>query len=303
MVRVWDLRTDRSLATFDTTRGPVKWMHASRDGGEVLVAGDDGFLRSWDVAKGAEVRTLPTSVGAKIRCGAISRDGSMVALGFSSGDVRILDLSTGAVSFRADVSPAVAVSLAFNEGEQTLIIGLANKPGQPDAIEVRDLLSGKSVRQLIGHAGAVWGVAPLDDGRRLLSVSSDRTLRIWNLEAGSEQAHHDDHPGAARLLAVTPGGRYAVVGTGGVWAGGWTPAPSYGVYVWDVAHDEPVGRFESASPVSALAVSPDGTQLAWAGEDGVVYLQDLPASDAPRNIDRPGLISGRHNREPASRGG
>jgi hypothetical protein len=43
---------------------------------------------------------------------------------------------------------------------------------------------GLLLRTLVGHEASVRAVTPLPDGRRALSGSADRTLRLWDLETG-----------------------------------------------------------------------------------------------------------------------
>jgi hypothetical protein len=76
-----------------------------------------------------------------------------------------------------------------------------------------------------------------------------------------------------------------MVGTGPRWDGGWVPASSYGIYVWDLVRGESLGQFQTTGPVAAMAVSADGTRLASAEEDKIVYLRDLPGRAASESPD------------------
>ena len=48
-------------------------------------------------------------------------------------------------------------------------------------LKVWDVESGRELRTLRGHAGAVHGVALSGDGRLAVSASDDNTLKVWGL--------------------------------------------------------------------------------------------------------------------------
>jgi WD40 repeat protein len=62
---------------------------------------------------------------------------------------------------------------------------------------------------LTGHTGDVCSVAVLPDGRRAISGAEDKTIRLWDLETGSELHRFDGHENWVNSVAV-PDGRRAL---------------------------------------------------------------------------------------------
>jgi WD40 repeat protein len=73
---------------------------------------------------------------------------------------------------------------------------------------------GSLIRTFEGHTTGVWAVAVTPDGRRAVSGSGDRTLRLWDLGAGQTLRTLEGHTNFVSAAAVMPDGRRAVSGSG-----------------------------------------------------------------------------------------
>lgn len=100
------------------------------------------------------------------------------------------------------------------------------------------------------HADQVTAIVPLADGKRLLSSSRDRTVRLWEMESGQELRRFV-HSDSSWCVDVRPG-RETCISTGG----------KKELFEWDLATGEVVRQLTGhEKTVFRCAVSPDGTRL------------------------------------------
>jgi WD40 repeat protein len=130
------------------------------------------------------------------------------------------------------------------------------------------------IRTLAGHQQPVNDVALSADGRRVVSVSDDKTLRLWDLTTGREirVMHHSDRLAS---VAISLDGRWALSGS-----------EKGAITFWNLdtgtaTFDFPRLRFE----VTELAMHPDGRRvLAASGE--IIAVCDLQTQYIARELYR-----------------
>ncbi len=118
-----------------------------------------------------------------------------------------------------------------------------------------------------GHKGLVNAVAVTPDGKRIVSGSGDKTIRVWDLEAGAPIGSPiEGHEGWVNTIAVTPDGKRIVSGSG-----------DKTIRVWDLETGAPIG-----SPIEGhkgsvhdVAVTPDGKRIVSGSGDKTIRVKDL----------------------------
>ncbi len=122
-----------------------------------------------------------------------------------------------------------------------------------------------SVRTLEGHGAGVLAVAVTPDGRRAVSGSSDKTLKVWDLEQGALLATLEGHGAQVWAVAVTPDGRRAVSGS-----------DDATLKVWDLEQGALLATLEAhGGGVKAVAVTPDGRRAVSGSDDRTLKVWDL----------------------------
>jgi cytochrome c len=202
------------------------------------------------VAACGDARAQLRGHGGPVRGLAISADGSQALSGSFDGTAIRWSLATNAalelLRFHAGAVNAVALlkdGRAATAGEDGQIA--LWKPGerQPSAV-------------LEGHQGPVVSLALSADGTLLASASWDRTARLWALTGGSRRVIQGNAQNV-NGVAFTPD---AVV----------TAGYDSTVRIFPLAGGAPAIA-TLPTPLSTVAVAPDGT-IITAGGDGKIYL-------------------------------
>ena len=196
--------------------------------------------------------------------GTLSPDGSVFALGWPDGTVRLVDRRSGATRRLAGRHPGGALRLAFSPDGRKLV----SSGGEKGALIVWDVARGEISEELSGHRGEVWGLAVSPDGRTLYSGAYDGQAILWDLSGDRRLLRYFPVdppfrvPDTPRGLASSPdGGTLALTHSDGA------------VDLIDARTLRRRARLQALTGfAAAVAFSPDGRLLAVAGERGRVTL-------------------------------
>jgi WD40 repeat protein/uncharacterized caspase-like protein len=173
------------------TGGPqssIRGVTFTSDGKYLVSAGWDKVVRVWDWRAGKTVRTIRGQAGlgeqGRISAMALSPNGRWLAVAASTvGRIRLYDFATGELRAVPKEQRTSVSSLAFSSDSKLLISGEGSK--DPSAI-IWDVEAGQAPHPpLRGHTGAISWVGFTPDGLRVLTASSDKTLRLWNVADGA----------------------------------------------------------------------------------------------------------------------
>jgi hypothetical protein len=110
-------------------------------------------------------------------------------------------------------------------------------------------------RLLKGHSDRVWSAAFSDDGKLVVTASSDKTARIWEVASGNQVAVLS-HSARVRSATFSGDGKRVV-----------TASDDGTARIWDVENGKEVATVRHAAEVMAAAFSGGGNQVVTASYD------------------------------------
>lgn len=167
------------------------------------------------------------------------------------------------------------------------------------------LAKGEPIATYEGHQDSVLGVAFGPEGRRLASVSSDGTVKVWDTASRSNIATSAPSGFIPTSVAFSPDGSRLATGSDDGTVKVWDPetcvlvntlsgdsgltgvafspdslklasgSADGTVKIWDVATGKEISKFSGhGQPLTSVAFSPDGNSLASGSADGSVIVWD-----------------------------
>jgi len=190
-----------------TSDGDVVQM--GLDGGRIYLGSVSGDTRTFDVASGREIDSLPGHHG-QVTALALSRGGRLFASGGLDRIVRIRELVSGRSLTDLPIPGDRIHTLSFSPDGSLL----AGSITPEDRVVVWDVTRRSQRSVLAGHKGLIPGLNFSPDGSMLASASWDGTARLWDTASGQLIASL-----RAQLLGVnsvdfTQDGRRLAAGTG-----------------------------------------------------------------------------------------
>ncbi|KAI7558878.1 WD40 repeat-like protein, partial [Hortaea werneckii] len=156
----------------------------------LLSASSDITIKLWRPA--ATDRLPPQPIGFHsdyVKTLAVpSQNSDWIASGGLDRKIYTWDLNGGGQKLCIDASEDESSSLAAREKGSVYALGATNNflaSGGPEStVRVWDARSGKRITKLVGHTDNIRDVLISEDGSKIMTASSDRTVKIWSTGAG-----------------------------------------------------------------------------------------------------------------------
>jgi WD40 repeat protein/transcriptional regulator with XRE-family HTH domain len=278
MIRLWEARTGRPLATLPGHTGAVRAVALSSDGDLVAGGGTDGTVRLWSRVRGANrdrhatisgiqgdlpvfepVATIQGHGGGVLAV-AVSADGRLVASGGLEGTVQVRDARTQQPVAMPQSHTGTVRGVALSADGQLLA-----SAGFDGTIKLCEATNGRPLATLQGHTGAVYSVALTAGGEVAISGGFDGIVQLWNVTTGEALATLRGHSSPVRSVAMSANGSLAVTG-----------GSDGTLRLWATNTGRPAATLQGhAGGVWAVALSADGRVLASAGGEGTVRLWEF----------------------------
>ncbi len=176
-VRVWDVATGVGIDRGSHAGGGIRVVTFTPNGESIITTGWDHDIRVWT---GTAVE--PTEMWSDIDTvhgAAIAPTGGIFITAGEMPAIHAWDISTHKLVTSLDAPGGQISALALSRDGHWLVTAGKAAPIAWDASALRRV-------SVVGHRGAVTGLAFSADGTRFVSGSGDHTLRMWSVATGTE---------------------------------------------------------------------------------------------------------------------
>ncbi|MFW5691977.1 MAG: protein kinase domain-containing protein [Chloroflexota bacterium] len=226
---LFDLESREIIRQFEGHSDVVTRVVLTEDGTRALSGSLDYTMRLWDISTGETLQTFDAAEGIIFDV-ALSSDARYAASSY--GDSSIIDRDPDAVRDRFvrvwDVDTGELIHTLDFGGQTGWVRTVTFSPDGKHVtaatwgrnigglITIWDVETGEEVQRIYGHSNLITGLEYTPNGRQLVSVSWDNTLRVWDLRTGIEIARFDVFNDLPLNVALSNDGEFALVQTGNI---------------------------------------------------------------------------------------
>lgn len=258
-VRVWDASSGAQIWDLPGS-SRMEEVTFSNGGGHLFTIDRDGIVYGWDLATGSELHRFFAGGGRAV---AFSADGSRLFTVLGDGTVATWDTSTGSKINAFQAHRLNSVRLLVSQDGTTLVLSERGSL----RCHVSDAGTGSGLQSLQGRPVAVTA-----DGT-YVATTRGRGVEVWSTSTGMRLYVLRGCPSITVAAFNAEGTSLAVGNREGV------------VEVWDLRTKTQVHRFHHGSLCSSLRFSPDSSRLTSGSMDKTVRIWDLaPTSPQQQGV-------------------
>ncbi|EGG06958.1 uncharacterized protein MELLADRAFT_35901 [Melampsora larici-populina 98AG31] len=200
---VWEWQSESYILKQQGHYFDMNTLAFSTDGQNIVTGGDDGKVKVWNANSGFCYVTF-TEHQSAISAVEFAKQGSVIFSASLDGTIRAFDLSRYR-NFKTFTSPTPVqfTALAVDPSGEVVVGG---GTGEGFEIFVWSVQTGKLVDIMSGHEGPISALAFSPLGDKIVSISWDKTLRIWEMYGRKTTVEPFQLPSDGLAVAFRPDG-------------------------------------------------------------------------------------------------
>lgn len=209
---VWDIKSGEKLPVIEGHRDVLYAATVSPVEQLLATASYDRKIILWDLRTGQEVRKFEGHNGAIFDL-VFSPDGKLLASASADSTIKLWQVSTGTRLDTLSQPLEEQYVVRFSPDGQFVVAG-----GLDNRIRVWRVVSKEKpqinplVYSRIAHEGAITQLGFTPNGKSLISISDDRTLKLWETTEFTQLHAYEKQPDITSALTMTADGKSFFVG-------------------------------------------------------------------------------------------
>jgi WD40 repeat protein len=268
-IKLWDVKTGKLRREHFGLSDRV--LSVALGGSGQLAAGStDGLIRVWDDKLSSEPRRFRADSRYVTALAFHPKNDSQLVSAGRDGRLRFWNTTGGLESYQVQVPTRTGCATLRPDGRVVATAGKAGQGRGPlNLWEVDSSSAGRLLRAFPDPDCDVSHLAFSPDGTLLAAACEDHTVRVYDVQKGTEVSKLTGHLDQVLVVAFHPGGQ--ILASGG--ADGM-------VRLWDLRAGSEIAVLRGhTNSVLCLAFRGDGQELASGGYDRMVRVWDLQTRD------------------------
>ena len=185
-ITIWDIQTGKRAASFLSNPTPVNILGLSTDQ-QLLLAGSGNSVYLWDLFESKNISSF-SNLGGQVIDFDVSHDNKLVAIGLSTGNIKIFEIP-GPADYSKTHVPLWSLT-GFSEQ----VLSIEFSPNQliiasgslAEGLKLWDAQTGIELFSLDQNMRGINEIYLSNDGLWLATAHKDNLLRVWNVRAAKE---------------------------------------------------------------------------------------------------------------------